>query len=261
MIVLCASTMIAQERTLNFPKLTEYPKKLPEKKDVWVFIMAGQSNMAGRGFVEPRDTIPFKRILTINSKDEIIQAKEPLSIYESHMIGLDCGMSFAENLLKGIPEHVSILLIPTAVGGSSITQWIKNDGHREVRLLSNFEEKVALAKKYGQIKGMLWHQGESDSGAKRRSKYKENMTLLFGKFRAFVGNKRLPILVGELGAYSENKMALNKIINAYTFENENTYLVKTSDLKDKGDNIHFNSEGQRTMGMRFANTYMEIQNN
>ncbi|MEQ9303180.1 MAG: alpha/beta hydrolase fold domain-containing protein, partial [Marinoscillum sp.] len=39
------------QRTLNFPKKEEFPENLPPKKDVWVFLMAGQSNMAGRGFV------------------------------------------------------------------------------------------------------------------------------------------------------------------------------------------------------------------
>jgi hypothetical protein len=37
-----------------------------KKENVWVFIMAGQSNMAGRGAVEPEDTVPDKRILSIN---------------------------------------------------------------------------------------------------------------------------------------------------------------------------------------------------
>ena len=44
---------------------------------VWVFILAGQSNMAGRGKIEAEDTISAPRILTINDKGDIIPAKEP----------------------------------------------------------------------------------------------------------------------------------------------------------------------------------------
>lgn len=79
--------------TKNFPKSTVYVNSTPKKENLWVFVMAGQSNMAGRGFVEPMDTIQSKRILTINKNNQIIQAKEPLSIYEPAFIGLDCGLS------------------------------------------------------------------------------------------------------------------------------------------------------------------------
>ena len=58
--------------------------------------MAGQSNMAGRGFVEPIDTLINTRILTINRQNKLIYAKEPLHFYEPHKKGLDLGMSFSK---------------------------------------------------------------------------------------------------------------------------------------------------------------------
>ena len=63
-------------RTQFFPNVEIKAEPIPDKEDLWVFILAGQSNMAGRGFVEPEDTIPTNRVLTINIKDEIILAKE-----------------------------------------------------------------------------------------------------------------------------------------------------------------------------------------
>lgn len=251
------------QRTNSFPKIIEVPNTIPKKKDVWVFIMAGQSNMAGRGFVESKDTISSNRILTIDKSNKIILAKEPLNIYEPTMKGLDCGMSFAKKLLKEIPVNVSILLIPVAVGGSSINQWIANATHRDVKLLSNFKEKVVLAKKYGQIKSILWHQGESDANNSGVLKYQEKLSQLFRIFRSSVGNKKLPILVGELGSYSRTKeswMAINHSINSYASGDAHTHVINTSDLKDKGDRVHFNSESQRIMGKRFADTYIENVN-
>lgn len=248
------------QRTINFPKVVEFPEKIPKKKEVWVFLMAGQSNMAGRGFVEPQDTISNARILTINKRNEIIIAKEPLHFYEPTMNGLDCGMSFAKNLLKDIPENVSILLVPTAIGGSPINKWINDSAHRDVKLLSNFKEKVILAKKYGKIKAILWHQGESNANKKEIPNYDKNLTTLFKTFRKSVGNRKLPILIGELGAYSKNKdswAAINSIINAHALKDNQISIIKTSDLKDKGDEVHFNSEGQRTMGKRFAEAYID----
>src|SRR6478736_7815188 len=96
-------------RTQSFPKEEVAVTKIPKRKNVWVFILAGQSNMAGRGLVEPQDTIPSSRILTINKQGEIIFAKEPLHFYEPTLTGLDCGLSFGKTLLSHVPDNVSIL--------------------------------------------------------------------------------------------------------------------------------------------------------
>ena len=126
------------ERTTYFPKRIEIMSTGINKENVWVFIMAGQSNMAGRGIVEPGDTVPDKRIMSINKEGHIILAKEPLHFYEPERTGLDCGLSFAKTLIKKIPDSISILMIPTAVGGSSIKQWLEDSLYRNVKLFSNF---------------------------------------------------------------------------------------------------------------------------
>ncbi len=77
------------ERTTYFPKQIEVKSTIINKENIWVFIMAGQSNMAGRGIVEPEDTVPDKRILSINKDGQIIIAKEPLHFYEPERTGLD----------------------------------------------------------------------------------------------------------------------------------------------------------------------------
>jgi acetyl esterase/lipase len=247
------------QRTLNFPKTNTFPQKSTKKKDVWVFMMAGQSNMAGRGFVEPQDTIPSERILTINKNKDIILAKEPLNINEPWMKGLDCGVAFASQLLKQIPDNVSILLIPTAVGGTSLNQWLGDSTCREVQLLSNFHEKIDRAKKQGEIKGILWHQGESDANKNGILHYKENLTLLFNEFREYAGNKSLPIFIGELGTYRNSTMwmKINNEIKKYTLTDDNSYLIGTSDLTQRGDMLHFDAKSQRTLGKRFANEYIK----
>ncbi len=149
------------DRTMNFPKQTEMAREPKNKKKVWVFILAGQSNMAGRGWVEPGDTLAEKRLLTINKDGQLIQAKEPLHFYEPNLTGLDCGYSFGTTILKNVPADISVLLIPTAVGGSSISQWLGDSVHRDVKLFSNFLKKLEIGRRYGTIKGILWHQGES----------------------------------------------------------------------------------------------------
>jgi hypothetical protein len=248
-------------RTSYFPKHIE-PAVGPEKKgNVWVFLMAGQSNMAGRGLVEPPDTMPLQRLLSIDQNGRLILAKEPLHFYEPSLAGLDCGYAFGKTLLQNIPDSVSVLLIPTAVGGSSISQWLGDSIYRQVKLFSNFKEKVDIAKQYGTIKAVLWHQGESDANAHDIPLYKERLAELVKRFRSVTGNNQLPVLLGELGPFStdkENWASLNKAIHAYTAEDKNTTVIATGDLKDKGDKIHFNSKGQRKLGERFANAFLMI---
>src|SRR6187401_3768548 len=258
--VLCSHKIVAERKTY-FSKRTEAMSNKINGENVWVFIMAGQSNMAGRGIVEPEDTVSDKRIFSINKDGQIITAKEPLHFYEPERTGLDCGLSFAKTLITQIPDSISVLIIPTAVGGSSIRQWLGDSVFRNVKLFSNFLSKLEIAKQSGIIKGILWHQGESDANEKDIPLYKQRLHLLFSKFRSSVGNNELPVLLGELGSFSENPVnfnLINKAIHDYATEDKNSRVISTKDLKDKGDNLHFNSKGQRTMGKRFANAYLNM---
>ena len=255
----CNRKMVV-ERTTYFPKRIEAMTGIPKKENVWVFIMAGQSNMAGRGIIEPEDTVSNKRILSIDKNGQIIIAKEPLHFYEPERTGLDCGLSFAKALIKKLPDSISILMIPTAVGGSSISQWLNDSLYRNVKLFSNLLAKIEIGKQNGVIKGFLWHQGESDANEKDIPHYKQRLVLLFSKFRTAVGNNEMPVLIGELGSFSENPAnfsLINKAIREYAAEDKTSRVISTKDLKDKGDHLHFDSKGQRTMGRRFAKEYLE----
>lgn len=217
--------------------------------------MAGQSNMAGRGIVERADTITSPRIFSISEAGELIRAKEPLHFYEPSRTGLDCGMSFAFELLKHIPDSVSLLIIPAAIGGSSLRQWTGDSLYRGVHLLTNFREKLNWAKQYGTIKGILWHQGESDANEKDLPFFKERLGGLFRMFREITGDPATPVLIGELGAYSETAALwarVNDGLREVSAADHASAVIPTNDLADNGDKVHFNSAGQRKMGQRMA---------
>jgi hypothetical protein len=256
---------VKQEWKVNFPQTINYVDTLPNPDSLYVFIMAGQSNMAGRGFVEPQDTVPNSKILTIDKSMNWILAKEPLHFYEPSLTGLDCGLSFAKELLDSIPEGISIALIPCAVGGSSIEQWIKNETHRGVRLLDNFKDKVDFAKDYGLIKGIIWHQGEGNAKSALIPKYTQRLDSLITMFRNIAENDTIPIILGELGRFNSKPIGLqmrwdsiNSIMHAVSKKDKNLFVVETGDLKDKGDKVHFDSKSQRKLGERYAKKYIEI---
>jgi len=251
---------IQDNRTKYFPVAVEPVERIPAKENVWVFLLAGQSNMAGRGFVEPQDTLPNKRILTIDVAGKLIYAKEPLHFYEPTRNGLDCGYSFANTLIKHIPDNITILILPTAIGGSSISQWLGDSSYRGVKLLTNFRDKVAIGKKYGQIKAVLWHQGESDANKTAILLYKDRLAQLFTVFRSVIQNNQLPVLVGELGSYSNNNQnwqLINQAIHNYSLQDMNVSVISTTEFIHRGDTVHFNSEGQRLLGERFAQVYID----
>jgi hypothetical protein len=265
-LLLVLATACQQEvdqRTLNFPKKVEFVKDMPDKDHLWIFILAGQSNMAGRGMVEPVDTISNRRILSIDKNEKWIYAKEPLHYFEPSRTGLDCGLSFANTLLNSIPAHIFVGLIPCAVGGSSIEQWLGDSIHREVALMTNFKEKVRFAQQFGTIKGILWHQGESNANPVSIPTYGENLNKLFSTFRITVDNDSLPIMIGQLGPYAEPPEkqilwdSINSIIQDFADENMNISVINTQDLQNLGDKVHFDSKSQRMMGARMAQRFLD----
>ncbi len=232
------------------------------KEETLVFLLAGQSNMAGRGLVEAIDTIASPRIFTINQKGQLILAKEPLHFYEPTRTGLDCGLSFGKELLKFIPGQFKIVIIPAAVGGTKVNQWINDSTHRSVQLLTNFKGKIALAKQYGMLAGILWHQGESDANEQNIPTYKTDLIRLFTLFRNIAESPKLPIIMGELGYFepnSLNKQKINEQLRELAEQNNWISLVSSKGLKCMADNEHFDAKSIRILGKRYAVAFHQMQ--
>ncbi len=264
LVCLISVSIYAQDTQVNFPKQIEYPEKMPDPSNFWIFIMAGQSNMAGRGIVEPEDTIPNPRILTVNLNNEWVIAKEPLHLYQPKLTGMDSGLSFARELLKQLGDSITIGLIPCAVGGSPIQAWAGDSIFNGVQLLTNFREKAGMAMKYGKVKGILWHQGESDAFPEKIQVYKPKLEYVLTIMREFLGDDSLPIIMGELGNYTtpaerqENWNKINAIIHQIPADLNNCFVVPTDDLHCNPDNVHFDTISQRVLGKRYADKYISI---
>ena len=243
-----------------FPKSFVKVDSLVYSNNTWVFVFAGQSNMAGRAKIEANDTVSSNRIFMLNENNEVVFAKEPLHNYEKDMLGLSSGLSFGKAMLNSVPNNISILLIPTAVGGSSILQWLGDSLHRGVKLLTNFQEKINVGKQYGEIKAIFWQQGETEALLNRTSNYGENLSLLLTSFRNISKIQNLPVFVGELGHFSKNVnfSIINQEIHQYAKKDSNTFIVQTNDLKHIGDELHFNSESQRIFGERLAYDFLNL---
>ena len=222
------------------------------KDTLLIYLMAGQSNMAGRGLIGPEDTGTNPRILTMNATNEWELAREPLDFYEPSIAGLSCGTSFARTLLSAAPANARIGLIPCAIGSSSIEEWL-SDYVRIVPLYTNLLTRAKAGMKTGVIKGILWHQGESDAEDMRAWDYSRNMQLLIGKVRHDLGTD-VPVYLAKLAAFTKrpNASVVNSAIDETAAALPNVWVIETADLSCNADSLHFDANGQRIMGMRFA---------
>ncbi len=258
------AAFVQDDRTTWFPRSVVFVDTMPPKEKVWLFVLAGQSNMAGRGLVEPCDTLPHPRIFSVTPDKRWVVAKEPLQLYQPALTGLGPGLAFAKALIEELDEDIYIGLVPCAVGGSSVENWLSDSLYNGVRLKSNFTDKVRWAREYGTVKGIIWHQGESDATPEKLPQFREDVSELFDYFRMESGDQQLPVIAGELGVFPgveknrQEYLQINDILHEIAIDDPNTALVRSFGLKAKADNVHFDGPSQRIMGRRYAAAWLSL---
>jgi len=95
--------------------------QLPPRDRFHLFLLAGQSNMAGRGEVGDEDRAVHPRVFSLSQSGEWIPAVDPVH-FDKEIAGVGLGRSFGI-ALAGQDETITVGLIPAAVGGSAISSW------------------------------------------------------------------------------------------------------------------------------------------
>lgn len=217
-----------------------------------IYLLMGQSNMSGRGEITTTfSSIPNNKILTLNKECKWVIAKHPLH-FDKSVAGVGPGLKFAQEMLKVTDDKVSIGLVPCAVGGTSINKWQKGayDARTETHPYDDAIVRIKQAMQKGIIKGVIWHQGESDS--KDINGYLKKLKQLILTIREVVQNPNLPFVVGELGRYNDSYQAINLEIQKVESLLPLTAVVSSRNLKDIGDHTHFNSGSATKLGKRYA---------
>ena len=170
-------------------------------KKMMLVLLAGQSNMAGRGEIEPEDREEIPGLLMINRNFEWVPAVEPVTADRS-FAGVGPGRTFGRLLLEANPG-CTVGLVPTAVGGTPISAWKRGGSSpwdpRE-RPYDQAIERAAAALQRGDFAAVLWHQGETDARLKN-SRYAEDLQEVIRNFRADLPLAGVPFLCGGLGEY------------------------------------------------------------
>lgn len=239
------------------------PATPPAKENFHLYLLMGQSNMAGRDRTGMDAQPENPRILSLNPEGQWIVAKDPLHPKIGAIEpGIGPGLSFATEMLKSeTTPKVSIGLIPCAVGGTPLKRWVKGSDLYEQAIT-----RAKTASKDGVIMGVLWHQGESDSDKQANGdSYGTRLTGMIADLRKDLGQPELPVVVGQLGEFLA--LTPQKYPHAATVEAAikkvpdtvpHTGYADSAGLGHKGDKLHFNADAAKELGVRFARAMKDL---
>jgi hypothetical protein len=243
-----------------------------QEKQFDIYLLIGQSNMAGRGTVEAEDTVIHPQVFTLSKNNQWVPAQDPIH-FDKRAAGVGLGRTFGIEMAK-TNETVNIGLVPCAVGGSPIDSWKPGGFHEQTKThpWDDMEKRIRIALQSGELKGILWHQGESDSNPEKCKAYKTNLEDLMVRIRQLAKNENIPFIAGEIGRFKLRENRKNndgknpspaKVVMRSTKKvvkkDKHAAFVKSVGLKHRGDNTHFDSESYRKLGKRYTKKMLKLQ--
>lgn len=225
-----------------------------------VYLLIGQSNMAGRGTLLPTDTLqPLEGVWLLNAEGQPEPAVAPLNKYSTIRKQLSMQQAGPGNSFGPAMHRHSgrkILLVVNARGGSSIRSWMPGakDGYLEQAV-----RRTRQALHYGPLRGILWHQGESD--ARHCTHYMEQLQEMVASLRRQLGAGNVPFVAGEIARWLPERKAFNPIIRTIDQHIPNSSWVSSRGCQALADpsDPHFSRDGQRRLGLRYAEKMQQMQ--
>jgi len=241
-----------------------------------VFLAAGQSNMSGRGLpIGGAADAVDPRIFQYGAKVRKFEAASvPLDMPDIPS-GLSPATTMAREYLKTQPADVGVLIIPAAHGDTAFTSasgaltWSVGAASAPEDDLPTLAVEqtlsgIAAAKKAGyavELKGILWHQGESNS-ATSASVYSAKLDQLIAFFRSRLSAPKLPFVVGRMSpegiAATPGRANVDKI--AYQTPGRVAYTGFAPSLAcalNPGDTTHFSRVGVEYLGRAYLSAYRQ----
>ncbi len=230
-------------------------------EDRQVYLLIGQSNMAGRAPIEEVDKAPIEGCELFNASGEWEPATNPLNRYSTvgkkpSIQKLGPGYGFAKRWRELNPD-IPLGLVVNARGGTKIAEWGKGtDYYNEA--VARFKAALADGSRLG---GVLWHQGEGDS--RRTETYLDSLSALIAYLHSDLNAPDLPFIAGLLEMderdFGKSPRLINKVILTLPTVVPNTAVASTEGLLTL-DGTHFDSAGQRELGKRYAEALFGFNN-
>ena len=237
---------------------------LASEKPLHLFLLVGQSNMAGRGRIAPEDQRPHPRVLTLTKDLQWQAAVAPLHFDKPKIVGTGLGGTFGREVARAYPD-ITVGLIPCAVGGSPIDSW-KEGAFYTPTQSHPWDDAIRRARhamQFGELRGILWHQGESDCKTDLAGAYEAKLHALINRFRQSLNAPYIPFIVGQMGQFAErpwdeHKLQVNQAHQTLPAKVLRTAFVPSDGLNHKGDEVHFDATGFREFGRRYFKRWLDL---
>ncbi len=246
-------------------------------ENFYIFLCFGQSNMEGNARPEAQDLVsPGPRFLLMPAVDdpqrgrkmgEWCEAVAPLCRPNTGLTPADW---FGRTLVASLPENIRVGVIHVAIGGikiegfmpSEIERYVKNEapnwmkGMLEAYDNNPYQRLVTLAKKAqkdGVIKGILMHQGESNTGDPEWANKVQKV------YDALLGDLKLK--PEEVNLYAGNIVQANgqgvcigckKQIDELPQTIHTCQVISSDGCTNGPDRLHFDAAGYRELGCRYG---------
>lgn len=241
-----------------------------------IYLCLGQSNMEGNARFEAQDTVGIdKRFQVLQAVDcpDLNRVKGQWYKAVPPLVRCNTGLTpadyFGRTMIANLPEKVRVGVINVAVGGCKIELfdrdscqtyiagapgWMKNmvkeyDNDPYARLV----EMARKAQKDGVIKGILLHQGESNTNDKEwPQKVKKVYDRLLNDLN--LEPNSVPLLAGEvLNKDQQGACAsMNDIIATLPQTIPSAHVIPSEGCEGVADHLHFSAKGYRELGKRYA---------
>ena len=242
-----------------------------------IYLAFGQSNMEGQGTIEEKDKTVDPRFQMLSTIDNFNGRKlgtwnDAIPPLANKHGGLGPTDYFGRTLVEKLDPQIKVGVVVVAVAGCSIvlfdppvsqSYWsqqagwfmdiVKDYGDDPYQRLVDMAKK---AKEDGVIKGIIFHQGETDEGD---SDWPNKVKKVYDRLVKDVGlDENIPFFAGEV-PYQGSSKGTNNNIRKLPNVSKNFYLVSAEGLNDLDMmRIHFSSQGYRDFGKRYAEKVMEV---
>ncbi|MGE9269759.1 MAG: sialate O-acetylesterase [Verrucomicrobiales bacterium] len=246
-----------------------------------LFLLAGQSNMAGFGCVREADRWcrsdfePRSGIFVLGGQGTLKSARprgrvcwrpaaHPLHLNQNSA-GFGLGLPFAEELRLAYPQQ-SVGLVPCAWGGVPIACLQSGSP-----LFENMVARACVAARRGRLRAVLWHQGESDAESNASAaEHAERLKRLMADFRGAINCPQLPFLIGDLAEFAERRKQEKNPDAAARWAQVRAGLRKVAEndpfsafVESRGltgvDGVHFGRDSLIEFGRRYARVFHDLR--
>ena len=262
--------------TFALGAMSFYSASAQADPNCYVYLCLGQSNMEGNANIEAVDQEyvdeRFQMVACVNFTNPARQLGEFYTAYPPIVrpwTGLGMADYFGRSMVAALPRDIKVCVVDVAIGGVDIKGFMSEEVPAYLETAEDwlkasfaayendpYKRLVDMAKKAqqkGVIKGILLHQGETNTG---QQDWPQKVKTVYERLLSDLGLRAadVPLFVGEVVSADQNGQCAshNSIINNVPNVIPTAHVVHSQGCPVRSDRLHFTAAGYRTMGKRYA---------